>query len=291
MVARTLDIFSRTNKTIEVATELHPDTPTAEVDRGQLEQVLLNLYLNAAQAMPGGGRLAVRSERSHLDGPYARALGLEAGRYLRLSVTDTGEGIDPQIQKKIFEPFFTAKRPGKGSGLGLASAYGIVKKHRGVITVYGEPGHGATFVIMLPASDSPHVAETNGSAAPITGTGLVLIVDDEEAIREVARAMVSSLGYEPLVAASGTEALALYAAHKGKIKGVVLDLIMPGMSGGETFDRLQEIDPDARVLLASGYSLEGQASDILKRGCRAFIQKSFGLTEFSEKLHAVVAAP
>ena len=289
IVVRTLDIFARTHKDVEVVTDLHPDTPTVEVDRGQLEQVLLNLYLNAAQAMPGGGRLTVRSERSHLDGPYAHSRGLEAGGYLRLGVTDSGEGIDPQIQKKIFEPFFTTKRPGKGSGLGLASAYGIVKKHRGSITVYSEPGHGATFVILLPASDAPHVREINGGAAPIAGTGLVLIVDDEEAIREVAQGMVSSLGYEPLAAASGAEAVALYGAQMGRIKGVVLDLIMPGMSGGETFDRLRELDPGVRVLLASGYSLDGQATDILKRGCRAFIQKPFGLTELSEKLHVTLA--
>jgi PAS domain S-box-containing protein len=289
IVSRTLDIFSRTHKTIEVVAELHPDTPTVEVDRGQLEQVLLNLYLNAAQAMPDGGRLAIRSELGHLDGPYARSLGLAPGRYLRLSVTDTGEGIDPQIQKKIFEPFFTTKRPGKGSGLGLASAYGIVRKHRGVITVYSEPGHGATFVIMLPASDAPPETEANGTAAPIPGTGLVLVVDDEEAIREVARAMVASLGYETMVAASGVEAVALCAAHTGRISAVVLDLIMPGMSGGETFDRLRAIDPDVRVLLSSGYSLDGLASDILKRGCRAFIQKPFGLSELSEKLHLTIS--
>ena len=289
LVARTLDFFSRTHKTVEVVADLHADTPVVEVDRGQIEQVLLNLYINAAQAMPDGGRLTVRSERSHIDGPYARALGVEAGPFLRLSVTDTGEGIDPQIQKKIFEPFFTTKRPGKGSGLGLASAYGIVRKHRGVITVYSEPGMGATFVILLPATDSPHVPDANGNGAPVPGTGLVLIVDDEEAIREVARAMVASLGYETLVAASGAEAASVFAANQGRIKAVVLDLVMPGMSGGETFERLRALDPAARVLLSSGYAVDGQASEILQRGARAFIQKPFGLTELSERLRATLA--
>jgi CheY-like chemotaxis protein len=239
--------------------------------------------------MPAGGTLGVATENRDLAEDVARPLGLAAGRYVRIAVADTGEGIDPVIQPRIFDPFFTTKERGRGTGLGLASVYGIVQNHGGAVTVFSRRGEGAVFHVYLPATEA---AATEAPPPPEElhqGSGTILLVDDEPVILEVVTAMVRKLGYGVLTAESGQAALALYRAHRDEVTLVILDMIMPEMNGGETFDHLKAIDPAVRVLLCSGYSINGRASEILARGCNGFIQKPFDMGQLSEKIQAAVA--
>jgi PAS domain S-box-containing protein len=288
LVQASLELFSRTRKEIEVHAAFAGDLTTVEIDRAQFEQVLLNLFVNAWQAMPGGGDLFVETRNANFDDAQAAVVGLDPGRYVQVVVRDTGIGVDPAIRERIFEPFFSTKDRGRGTGLGLASAYGIVRAHGGTIAVESRPAHGATFTITLPASGKPVAAPLplSGDAAP--GVGTVLLVDDEPLIIDVGRNLLEHLGFKVLVAESGERAVELLRANRGRIDAVVLDMIMPGLSGAETFDRLHEIDPGIRVLLSSGYSIDSQAREILARGCSDFIQKPYDLKELSRKLHAVI---
>jgi PAS domain S-box-containing protein len=282
-------MFGRTKKEITIHKRYQEAIWAVEVDQTQIEQVLLNLYVNAWQAMPSGGELFLSTENVELADSQARPYGLEPGRYVKIDVTDTGVGMDPDTQHRIFDPFFTTKEMGRGTGLGLASAYGIIKNHKGVIVVFSETGRGSSFVIYLPASDREVSPETGSSEAAPMGEGTVLLVDDEEMILDVGRQMLERLGYEVLVARSGIEALTVFKEHIDQIDLVILDLIMPDMGGGESFDRLREMDPDVKVLLSSGYSENGQAKEILKRGCRGFIQKPFDLNNLAMKVQEVLA--
>jgi len=203
---------------------------------------------------------------------------------VKVSVSDTGMGMDEKTRERIFDPFFTTKGIGRGTGLGLAMVYGIIKGHGGVIHVYSEPGHGTTFHIHLPASEKSVVKEKTVSGAILKGTETILLVDDEKMVLEVSKEILESLGYRVFAAGSGQEAIGVYMEKKGRIDLVILDMIMPGMSGGETFDRLREIHPGIAVLLSSGYSVNGQAQEILDRGCRGFLQKPFTTEILSKKI-------
>jgi CheY-like chemotaxis protein len=291
LVDKTGQMFGRTHKEITVHTKLHQEAWIVQADSTQIEQVLLNLYVNAWQAMPGGGNLYLETQNVVLDGSYVRPHNVEPGNYLKLSVTDTGVGMDGKTQARIFEPFFTTKKLGRGTGLGLASAYGIIKNHGGIINVYSEKGRGTTFNIYLPAAKktgSGKVEDPEATYKMARGNGTILIVDDEDAVREVSAQMLQQLGYETLTAAGGKEALAVYRGNRDKIRAVVLDLTMPEMSGVETFDRLKEIDPKAKVLLASGYNLDKRTNEILERGYSGFIHKPFDMRDFSLKLKEVL---
>ncbi|MCJ8502538.1 PAS domain S-box protein [Desulfatitalea alkaliphila] len=288
LAAAGADLFGRTRKEITLHKRLHPDLWSVEVDQGQIEQVLLNLFVNAAHAMPGGGDLYLESSNQSLDEDYARPYGITPGRYVKLSVTDTGVGIDPRDLKRIFDPFFSTRRLGRGTGLGLASAYGIVANHGGIITVYSETGAGSTFNIYLPASNKAVSARKDPQTEIVTGQETVLLVDDEKGIREIGLLLLEKLGYKVILAAGGQEAVDLFARHKDTIDLVMLDMIMPGMSGGETFAALQQIDPQVKVLLSSGYSINGQAKSIMDQGCKGFIQKPFGMQELSIKLRGIL---
>jgi PAS domain S-box-containing protein len=289
LVDKTATMFGRTKKEITVHTHLFPELWTVEVDRGQIEQVLLNLLVNAWQAMPEGGQIVVETTNERLDSAYCDAFNIVPGNYVCVSVTDTGIGMDKEIQSKIFEPFFSTKDRGRGTGLGLASAYGIVKNHEGTISVYSEKGKGAKFNIYLPAVEKPvETVEEKIEAKTVVGTENILLVDDEQMILDIGKAMLAELGYHPLVARSGQDALAIYAKEKTKIDLVILDMIMPVMGGGDTYDRLKVLDSGVKVLLASGYSLSGEASHILNRGCNGFIQKPFNLEELSRKIRMVL---
>jgi two-component system cell cycle sensor histidine kinase/response regulator CckA len=260
------------------------------VDVGQIEQVLLNLYVNAWQAMTNGGDLYIETENLTLDNEYVKTkpYHVEPGNYVKVSVTDNGIGMDKNIQKRIFEPFFTTKDVGKGSGLGLASAYGIIKNHGGLINCYSEPGRGTTFNIYLPAYKKAVVEEKEPIEVAVKGSGTVLLVDDEELVVKIGKRMLEALGYKVVPAKSGDEALKIYSHLPEGIDLVILDLIMPHMHGGEVFDRMKEINPQAKVLLSSGYSLSGQAEKIMERGCDGFIQKPFNTVQLSKKIREIL---
>ena len=288
LVRRSSEIFGRTKKEITIHRNYQKDLYTADVDRGQIEQVLLNLFVNAWQAMPGGGDLYLETSNVTLDEIYTRLHSITPGDYVKISVTDNGTGMDQATQRRIFEPFFTTKGMGLGTGLGLASAYGIIKNHGGIINVYSEVGRGTTFTIYLPASTRAIFEEKIIHAEAKKSTESVLIVDDQDMILAVARDMLKALGYKVFTAQGGKEALAIYNENKKSIDVVILDMIMPSMSGGETFDKLKAINPDVRVILSSGYSINGQATEIMKRGCNGFIQKPFNIKELSQKIREVL---
>ncbi|MCP3954393.1 MAG: response regulator [Desulfobacterales bacterium] len=284
----TVRMFARTRKEMSVQCDLADNIWAVDVDRGQIEQVLLNLFVNAWQAMPGGGDLDVRIRNRMLDNELARLLGIRLGPYVVMTVQDTGMGMAPAIQEKIFDPFFTTRPMGRGTGLGLASAYGIIKNHGGIITINSEEGVGATFRIYIPASDKKVFKEPERIISVEKGTGSILLVDDEEMITDVGKQLLERLGYSVLTAGSGKEAIGLLTDNHKKIDLVILDLIMPEMGGGETFDALRGLKPRMKVLLSSGYALEGEAADILARGCNGFIQKPFSLNDLSEKIRAIL---
>ena len=207
---------------------------------------------------------------------------------MKISVTDTGVGMDKATREKIFEPFFTTKEMGRGTGLGLASVYGIIKNHGGFIDVYSEKGHGTTFNIYLPASEKEVIKERKPAGDTLRGTETVLFVDDEGMIIDVAGELFEQLGYKVLTAGSGKEACEIYEKNKEQIDIVLLDMIMPDMSGSDTYDKMKKIDPDIKVLLSSGYSINGQATEIMDRGCNGFIQKPFKMKELSQKLREIL---
>jgi CheY-like chemotaxis protein len=230
------------------------------------------------------------------------------GDYVLLTVRDTGTGMDKKTQEKIFDPFFTTKGMGRGTGLGLASVYGIVKAHGGYIDVESKKGHGTTFTIYLPASSEKEVIEEKVLPKKILkGKESILLVDDEDIIIDVGEEMLKALGYKVLLAKSGKEAIEIVSkAHRAKSKEqegkerhapsamppapdmVLLDMIMPDMGGGETYDRMKEINPDIKVLLSSGYSIDGQATEIIKRGCDGFIQKPFDVQGLSQRIRKIL---
>jgi CheY-like chemotaxis protein len=205
-------------------------------------------------------------------------------------VTDSGIGIDKDTQARIFEPFFTTKEMGRGTGLGLASVYGIIKNHGGYINVYSEIGRGTTFSIYLPASAKAIQPEVQTlTPTVVTGNGTILLIDDEKMIIDVGQELLQELGYDVLTARSGQEAIEIYRQKSTRVDLVIMDLIMPGMSGGETYDRLKEIHSQVKVLLSSGYSINGQAAKIMERGCDGFIQKPFNINQLSEKIQGIIA--
>jgi CheY-like chemotaxis protein len=197
--------------------------------------------------------------------------------------------MDAKTRERIFDPFFTTKAMGRGTGLGLAMVYGIIKGHRGMIDVTSELGRGTTFEIYLPATEKALVKEQTAAIQILIGTETVLLVDDEQMVLEVTRELLESLGYRVYAAGSGQEEIAVYMEKRNEIDLVILDMVMPGLSGGETFDRLREIDPQIRVLLSSGYSITGQAKQILERGCNGFLQKPFQLKTLSQKIREVLS--
>ncbi|MCF8061006.1 MAG: response regulator, partial [Deltaproteobacteria bacterium] len=282
-------MFGRTKKEIRIHGKYEKDLWIVEADQGQISQVILNLYVNAWQAMPGGGDLYIQTENVILPEEHARTLKARPGRYVKISVTDTGTGMDEVTRQRIFDPFFSTKDRERGSGLGLASVYGIIQNHNGLIHVSSEKGSGTTFEIYLPASDSrPEEQNLKNVQHKIeNGRGTVLLVDDEEMILEVGGMMLKRLGYRVLTAGSGKQAVELYDKERKNIDLVILDLVMPGMAGGETYDRLKAIDQNVSVLLSSGYSINGQATEIMERGCKGFIQKPFALEELSRKVKEV----
>ena len=289
IIKETSSMFGRTKKEISIHRKYGKDLFTVEVDRGQMEQVFMNLYVNAWQAMPGGGEIYLETEDVLWDAEQAVPYAVTPGKYVKITVTDTGTGMDEKTRERIFDPFFTTKEMGRGTGLGLATVYGIIKGHKGMIHVDSEPGHGTTFHIYLPASEKEMVKEKTATGTIIArGTETILLVDDEKMVLEVSKKVLESMGYRVYPAGSGQEAIAVYMEKQKEIDLVILDMIMPGISGGETFDRLREINPGIKVLLSSGYSIKGQAQEIMDRGCNGFLQKPFRLENLSRKVREML---
>jgi two-component system, cell cycle sensor histidine kinase and response regulator CckA len=287
IIKKTSDMFGRTRKEITVKPCYEESLCAVDADGGQIEQMLLNLYMNAWQAMPGGGALSVTTETVTLDNKFVLPYSLKPGRYAKISVTDTGEGMDEKTKERIFEPFFTTRKAGRGTGLGLASVYTVVKGHGGIITVDSEKGRGTAFHIYLPASKRAPERITPPSPEPgpvEKGAETILLVDDEEAVITVSKDMLEVLGYSVLVARSGQEAIDVYTKSHHAVDLVILDVVMPDMGGEETLSRLRGINPGVVVTLSSGYSLDGQVTRIMEKGCKAFIQKPFTITMLSQKL-------
>jgi PAS domain S-box-containing protein len=281
-------MFGRTRKEINIRDKYEENLWVSEVDQSQIGQVILNLYINAWQAMPGGGDLYIQTENVMLDEDYVKPYKVAPGKYVKISVADTGMGMDEATQKRIFDPFYTTKEIGMGTGLGLASAYGVIKNHGGFINVYSEKGDGTTFDIYLPASDKEVLEDKKLIEELLKGEETVLLVDDEDMIIDVSERLLRKLGYKVLIASSGKDAIKIYKARKGYIDMVILDIIMQDMSGGDIYDKLKEINPAIKVLLSSGYSINGQATGILEQGCDGFIQKPFNIKDLSLKIREIL---
>jgi two-component system cell cycle sensor histidine kinase/response regulator CckA len=288
IIEKTSSMFGRTKKEISINRKTAKDLWNVEVDRGQMEQVFLNLYVNAWQAMPGGGEIYLETDNVLLNDEQVFPYAIKPGKYVKITITDTGTGMDEKTQERIFDPFFTTKEMGRGTGLGLATVYGIIKGHHGLINVYSETGHGTTFTIYLPASEKEILKEKTPKDEITRGTETILLIDDEQMVMEVNQELLESIGYKVYVAGSGQEGIAVYMEKRDKIDLVILDMIMPGISGSETFDRLREINPNIKVLLSSGYSLNGEAKHIMDRGCNGFLQKPFRLEELSGKVREML---
>ena len=282
------ETFGRTRKEITIHRDFEDDLFATEADQGQIEQVLLNLYVNAADAMLGGGNLYLKTKNvSHLN-IKSNQYNPQPGNYVQLTISDTGIGIDKPTLERIFDPFFTTKEMGRGTGLGLASVYGIIKSHDGYIEVESEKGRGTTFTIFLPASQKAVKGTDEAASRLIKGSGTVLIVDDEHLVLDVSVNMVEKLGYTVLKAHNGKKAVDIFEANHNKIKMVILDIIMPDMGGGQVYEKIKALNPDIKVLLASGYSVDGQAIELLERGCDGFIQKPFTMEELSAKIRQIM---
>ena len=288
IIEETSRTFGRTRKQITIHRNMAEDLFAIEADQGQIEQILLNLFINASDALPGGGDLYIETNNVTDKDMKSRLYKSKAGNYVKLTVRDTGKGMDKITMERIFDPFFTTKEMGRGTGLGLASVYGIIKAHGGYIDVESKMNQGTTFEIYLPSTTKKVDRVTKDSEKLIKQSGTVLLVDDEAAVREVCISILEKIGYRVLSAKDGEEVLELYRNNKDEIDIVLLDMIMPNMSGGEIYDRLKEINPEIKVLLSSGYSIDGEATEILNRGCDGFIQKPFDIKKLSAKIGEIL---
>ena len=290
LIEKCSDMFGRTRKETRIHTIFQKDVCAVEIDQSQIEQVLLNLFVNAWHAMPEGGDIFIHTKNVTLDDEDVMHYGIKPGKYVMVSVTDTGVGMDEETQQHIFEPFFTTKKLGRGTGLGLASAYGIIKNHGGIINVNSKKGEGTTFNFHLPIVEAQVVkSQIDDTEEEILyGTETILIVDDEDMVITVSREMLNNMGYDVFIARGGKEALEIFKKDKNKIALVILDMIMPDLGGSQVYDVLKEIKPDIKVLLSSGYSIDGQASKIMSRDCDGFIQKPFNMIQLSKRIRNIL---
>jgi len=274
------------DKKIQIVQRLCDGNPALFCDRTQVQNALLNLAVNARDAMPEGGALTFTTDTVEFDGAAGdmSSFPIAPGRYVSVVVSDTGVGIDDAIKTKIFEPFFTTKEMGKGTGLGLASVYGTVKGHSGYIEVDSQAGKGASFRIYFPLSEMPSPMPLSALPMVKMGKGAVLLVDDEELLRQMSEQMLSDIGYTVHTACNGEEAVAFYREHFQTIDVVILDLIMPKLGGYECFKELKKINPRVKALVTSGYAMNGQAQKTIDEGALGFLQKPFDLAVFSKAI-------
>ena len=297
-ISQVINITSSSiDKSIEVIHDKYPREAMVKADPAQLEQVLLNLMVNAAHAMTTmrpegerhGGTLTVAIERLFADQTFSEMhVEAKAIAYWVMSIEDTGVGMEPRVMAKIFDPFFTTKGKGKGTGLGLAMAYNIVRQHGGFLEVDTQSGKGSTFRVFLPVWDVAPLEAMVAADDPIRGEGLVLVVDDEEMIRLTAEAMLQTCGYTVLLAEDGMQAVELFRRGHQEIVAVLLDMVMPKMSGRETYLALREIYPEVKVLLSSGFRQDERVEEVLSLGVRGFVQKPYALREMAAAIHQVI---
>ena len=280
---------------ISLSTHLDSDVALINADPGQLEQVLINLAVNARDAMPGGGALTITTDNAELSNEHGeRHLGAAPGKYVMLAVTDTGSGMTRDVQQHLFEPFYTTKGPGKGTGLGLATVHGIVKQCGGDVYVYSELDHGTTFKVYFPrlanVADEIEILVENNPVAS-RGTETLLLAEDDESIRALGARVLGSLGYNVLVARTGREALRIVAEYKGTIDLIATDVVMPEMNGSQLVEKVLEARPEIRVLFMSGYTDD----EVMRRGVidgqTAFLQKPFTPDMLARKVREVLDAP
>jgi CheY-like chemotaxis protein len=275
---------------VEFVTRLSAEAARTRADAGQLEQVLMNLVVNAKDAMPGGGTLTLETEKIVVDESHRRGpTFIRPGEYLMLSVSDTGMGMSKETQSRIFEPFFTTKEKGKGTGLGLSTVYGIVKQSGGYVMVQSDEGRGTTFQIYLPRVEG--VAEkllAPAVHAALGGTETVLLVEDEESVRQLVRETLAAKGYRVMEAQNGESGVAAAAQHDGKIDLVITDVVMPGMGGRELVKQLAQTRPETKVLYLSGYTEDAILNEDTIESGAAFLQKPFTLQNLSSKVREVL---
>jgi CheY-like chemotaxis protein len=291
LIEKTTVLFARTKKEITISRIFGENIPCVDVDRSQIDQVLLNLLVNSWQAMPKGGKIILKTENVFLRDDFAGNYGIKEGRYVKISIADTGTGIDVAIKDRIFEPFFTTKEMGRGTGLGLAMVYGIVRGHSGIITVESTVNKGTQFDIYLPASNKTLADRKKNDEEIISGSETILVVDDEDFVADVSKEIMELMGYKVLVARSGHDAIKIYLENKDKIDLIIQDMVMPGMSGDEIYYALKIINPEVKVILSSGYMINRQIESVMEQGCRAFIQKPFRMEELSKKIREVLDNP
>jgi len=277
--------------TIHTEVKLHPEPLTVFADAGMLDQVLMNLSVNARDAMPEGGTLLIETSRKIVDEEMAR-LHADAvpGEYAWLSVSDTGTGIPPEVLPHIFEPFFTTKEAGKGTGLGLATVFGIVKQHKGWMKVYSELGRGTSFQIFLPLVAGPSV-ELAARATPLLrgGPETILLAEDEDAVRILAQGVLERFGYEVLVATDGVEALRLWHQHRARVSLLLTDLVMPGGLNGKQLARLlRDEKPELKIVYVSGYSAEIAGRELELHLGENFLQKPFPLDQLVDAVRRML---
>jgi PAS domain S-box-containing protein len=289
VIEKILELFSRTHKNIVICTRLEEILWTVEADAGQIEQTLLNLYVNACQAMPFGGELHLESANVLLADLDVRPYGIAPGRYVRIQVRDTGIGMDEDVLQRAFDPFFTTKEKGLGTGLGLSMAYDIIRGHDGILQAHSSPGQGATFTIHLPASDAPPAPrETSADLCRNGGAGTVLVIDDEPIVLEVIEAMLRKLGYCVRMMSNPREAIAFFRENSDRIDLVILDMILPVMGGDVIYRHLRSIREDVKVMLMSGYGGEGKVAPILESGVCSFLPKPFTIQQLSDRMRRVL---
>jgi len=277
-------------ETIELTTRLNPNVGHTRADAGQLEQVIMNLVVNAKDAMPTGGKILIQTSQQELDPARREHSLIEPGPYVLISVSDTGGGMDKETQSRIFEPFFTTKEKGKGTGLGLSTVYGIVKQSGGYIFAHSELGHGTTFRIYLPRVEDPaeHAGPIKNPQAAMGGSETVLLVEDEESVRHLVRETLVSKGYHVIEADNGEAGLRVAEGHNATIDMLITDVVMPGMSGRELAHRIAAARPQIKVLYLSGYTEDAIIHEGVLEPGTAFLQKPFTLQVLSRKVRDVL---
>jgi len=277
VINETLALLERTlDKRISISVRPDAEHFVFSGEFSSIQNALINLAINASQAMPDGGDLIIRTKNTFLDDYYCSysPFSITPGLYIDLTVEDTGSGIPMDIIGKVFDPFFTTKEQGRGTGLGLSSVYGIIQGHNGAITVYSEEGSGTVFHLYLPCAGHDAAAVTDQSVMT-RGSGVILLVDDEEIIRRTSRPLLEAMGYTVLLAGDGQEALDIFVQEAGRIKAVITDMIMPRMNGRELIIRLREIDKDCPVIITSGFTRDEDMNLLKKKGISGFLQKPF----------------